>query len=75
MARIVEHPGYVQLGANEPTSPHDLALLVLDKPVGTRFPTVLLPPGAPGVSAHACVGRAGDVGVSGGVRGGVDGAL
>lgn len=46
VTRVVEHPGYQHLDESEPTSPNDLALLLLDKPVPDRFPAVRLPNGA-----------------------------
>ncbi|KAL4859509.1 CLIP domain-containing serine protease B14 [Chlorella vulgaris] len=36
------HPAYVQLPEDQPTSPHDLALIVLDSPVPPEFPTIAL---------------------------------
>ncbi|KAL4430846.1 hypothetical protein ABPG75_006102 [Micractinium tetrahymenae] len=41
-ARIVTHPGYVQLPEDQPTSPNDLALILLDKPASADFPLVHL---------------------------------
>lgn len=35
----------MQLGEDQPTSPHDLALILLDEPVPERFPIVQLPTG------------------------------
>lgn len=41
-ARIVTHPGYVQLPEDQPTSPNDLALILLDRPASEEFPLVHL---------------------------------
>jgi len=46
VARIVTHPGYIQLPEDQPTSPDDLALVVLDEPVSDDFPAVALANGA-----------------------------
>lgn len=43
------HPAYVQLPEDQPTSPHDLALIVLDSPVPPEFPTIALAQGAEGL--------------------------
>lgn len=45
MDKVVPHPDYVQGAEDQPTSPHDLALLQLDKPLPRRFPTIQLPAG------------------------------
>ncbi len=36
--RIIKHPGYVQLPEDQPTSPNDLALILLDRPASAEFP-------------------------------------
>ena len=45
--KIKSHPEYVSRGENEPTAPHDIALVLLDAPVSLDFPTVALAEGAP----------------------------
>ncbi|KAL4420022.1 hypothetical protein ABPG77_001272 [Micractinium sp. CCAP 211/92] len=40
--RIIKHPGYVQLPEDQPTSPNDLALILLDRPASAEFPLVHL---------------------------------
>ena len=41
------HPLYVQRPESQPTSPHDIALILLDEPVPPQFPSVRLPRGRP----------------------------
>ncbi|EFN59085.1 hypothetical protein CHLNCDRAFT_137850 [Chlorella variabilis] len=43
VAAFRTHPDYVQLPEDQPTSPHDLALILLDSPVPPDFPTITLP--------------------------------
>jgi hypothetical protein len=52
---FVIHPDYVQLPEDQPTGPHDLALILLNWPVDTsEFPLVRLPDGE-----AACAGGRG----------------
>ncbi|PSC68899.1 transmembrane protease serine 9-like [Micractinium conductrix] len=43
VARIITHPGYVQMSEDQPTSPHDIALIKLDEPVPENVTLVGLP--------------------------------
>jgi hypothetical protein len=53
------HPAYVQLPEDQPTSPHDLALIVLDSPVPPEFPTIALAQGEEGLGGTVPAAREG----------------